>query len=174
MKPKLFIISDMFGFENADWLEKYILPLETCFGISCFDSSKLSGIESQGLETDELHSRFLQFGIAQAVDKLKTLETGKVDILAFSIGGTIAWKAALAGMDVNRLFLVSATRLRYETEKPNCPTQLFFGETDPYKPTDFWFKKMGLIPEIISEAGHEIYKNQAVIARICHQIINSD
>lgn len=170
MKRKLFIISDMYGFQNADWLEQYKSSLDTYFPTTYLDSSKLAGIECQELNTDQLHSRFVHFGISQAVDKLKTLETGKVDILAFSIGGTIAWKAALGGLDVKRLFIVSATRLRYETEKPNCTIHLFYGEKDPYNPPNSWFKKNGLKPEIILEGGHEIYKNEAVINILCERL----
>lgn len=50
-----------------------------------------------------LHAAFLQGGIATAAVKLPKSEPGHVDILAFSIGGTIAWEAVSRGMLIGHL-----------------------------------------------------------------------
>ncbi|MEL6944601.1 MAG: alpha/beta hydrolase, partial [Bacteroidota bacterium] len=69
------------------------------------------------------------------------MEQVEVSILAFSIGGTIAWKAALKGLKIKSLWAFSATRLRYEVERPNIPIQLFFGQKDEYRPSSNWFDR---------------------------------
>ena len=53
-------------------------------------------------------------GIEIAVQTLLNKEKGEIKILAFSVGGTIAWKAALKGLKVSDLVAVSSNRLRYE------------------------------------------------------------
>lgn len=170
MKPKLHILSDLFGFENSLWINKYVELLELDFHLIFYDSCKLAGIDSTNLSENELHSKFVNRGIDSAVKEFLKLENEEIDVLAFSIGGTIAWKAALNGLKINNLYVVSSTRLRYETEKPTCSIQAFFGEKDAFKPEDIWFKTLDLDVEIIRDGQHEIYKKEEVINTICNRI----
>jgi pimeloyl-ACP methyl ester carboxylesterase len=101
------------------------------------------------------------------------LEKNKIDILAFSIGGTIAWKAILKGLKVERLFAVSSTRLRYETEVPDCEIKLYFGEKDNWKPDEYWFEKHQITPEIIKNKSHQMYLEKDFIHLICDAIFKS-
>ena len=81
-------------------------------------------------------------------------------ILAFSMGGSIAWEAGLKGMDIGRLYAVSSTRLRLQTEKPACQLQLFYGSDDPFQPDASWFETLKLDPKnprevMVDETGNE-------------------
>lgn len=118
----------------------------------------------------ELHKQFLNGGINNAVDELLKLENKEVNILAFSIGGTIAWKAALKGLKINTLYAVSSTRLRYEAKRPNCIIKVIFGEKDEFKPESTWFKKFNLEAENVKNGLHEIYKEEDVINYLCERI----
>jgi hypothetical protein len=119
-----------------------------------------------------LHEQFVNGGIENAVENLLKLEKGKMDILAFSIGGTIAWKAALKGLDVKNLFAVSSTRLRYETKVPNCKIKLYFGEKDGNKPNMGWFEKHQNAYEIIEKGEHQMYLENDFASVIGEQILN--
>ena len=72
--------------------------------------------------------------------------TEPTHVLAFSTGGTIAYKAALLGLPAKSLTLVSATRIRLENEKPNCPVSLYYGGNDAFAPSQEWAEKLGLEP----------------------------
>lgn len=162
MKPKLFILSDLWGFDDASWIENYTELLKSDFQLTLYDSRKLAGIDKTNLGEKKLHSKFVNGGINRAVNKLAQLEKEEVNILAFSIGGRIAWKAALNGLKINKLYAISSTRLRYEIERPDCHIHLTFGEKDQFIPEQVWFKKLNLAPEIIKDEAHEIYKKDYI------------
>jgi len=170
MKPKLLILSDLWGFNNTIWVENYVELLKSDFQITVYDSRKLAGISETNLTEKKLHSQFINGGINTAVATLLRLEKKEVTVLAFSIGGTIAWKAALKNLKITQLFAVSSTRLRYETEKPNCSIQLIFAEKDAFTPNNDWFKKLNLESELIKNGAHEIYKNETLTTRFCNRI----
>ena len=170
MKPKLLILSDIFGFENCPWIKIYEELLESDFQLVFYDSCKLAGFERGNLTEKEIHTQFINGGINNAANELLKLENKEVNILAFSIGGTIAWKAVLKGLKTNSLYAVSSTRLRFETKKPNCIIQVIFGEKDAFKPDIDWFKRLNLEAEIIKNGHHEIYKEKDVINDLCERI----
>ena len=101
------------------------------------------------------------------------MEKKEVSVLAFSVGGTIAWRAALSGLPVDQLFAISATRLRYEAEKPNCELRLWYGALDPYQPNAEWYEKMQLSAYQWPAQGHDIYKDAKVIQAVCQQLLTS-
>ena len=102
-----------------------------------------------------------------AVQELLAQEKGLLHVLAFSIGGSIAWKASLQGLKVEQLCCVSATRLRHETQKPDCAIQLFFGKEDTYQPKKQWFESMNVAHEIFNNQGHTLYSNPKMAVPIC-------
>lgn len=108
--------------------------LQSKFEIQYYDVLELANIASDNFVESEIHNQFLNGGIDKAIQNLLQLETGKILVLGFSIGGTIAWKASLQGLKITHLLAVSSTRLRYETEVPNGIVKLYFGEKDPNKP----------------------------------------
>src|SRR5690606_412893 len=95
------------------------------------------------------------------------------NILAFSIGGTIAWKIGLKSDNLNTLVCVSSTRLRKETEKPKSLIKLYFGENDEYKPTEAWFKKMKPEYEILSNKEHQVYCETEFAKQLCEKILKT-
>ncbi|MEO8237445.1 MAG: alpha/beta hydrolase [Flavobacterium sp.] len=123
-KPRLLILSDLFGGKNPEWVNYYVEKLKSKFEIQYYDVLELGDIDTIDSGEVNIHNQFLNGGIDKAVEVLLHQEKEKVTILGFSIGGTIAWKAALKGLKVSHLIAVSSTRLRFETRfqiaKSNC------------------------------------------------------
>lgn len=157
MKPRLLIISDLFGFNSNTWIDAYVKVFEKTFEIVLYDSQELSEIENTDCSEKELHSQFVNGGLEKAVENLLSLENETAHVLAFSVGGTIAWKAGLKGLRIKKLVAVSSTRLRKETTKPNSSIELLFAEKDVSKPSIRWFQKMELNPVIINNSQHSFY-----------------
>lgn len=171
-KPKLIILSDLFGFKHSDWIGNYVDLLKSEFILTIYDSLDLAGIDITNLSKKEIHSQFINYGIENAVNKLLQLEKKKVNILAFSIGGTIAWKGALEDLKTDNLYAVSATRLRYELKKPISKIHLLYGLQDPFIPKSSWFHQMDVSTKIIKEGNHEIYKSLEFTKFLCALIIS--
>lgn len=170
MKPILIILSDISGIHPSNWIQNYVAALSSNYDIRLYDSCEIGKIDTNSINVDIRHLQFINGGIDVAVKKLIELEKNEIDILAFSIGGTIAWKAALAGLKVKNLYAVSATRLRLETAKPDCKINLFYGEKDDFKPALTWFKKIELIAKIIEKGNHTFYTNKNQSIKICKSI----
>ena len=92
--------------------------------------------------------------------------------MGFSIGGTIAWKASLKGLNVYQLITVSSTRLRFETEIPNCQIKLYFGGKDLNMPDLEWFMDLKISNQFFENEDHQLYLkgNNALV--ICNDILN--
>jgi len=174
MKSKLLILSDISGFTDCTWIKTYVDALNPYFHLTFYDSCELAGINRINVSKEEVHSQFINHGIDIAANKLKELETKEVRILAFSIGGTIAWKAGLKSLHINTLYAISSTRLRKEVKNPLCEIHLYYAEKDPFIPKDIWFESMGVEAEIIQNKQHKMYKTEAVAHRICMQIIKQN
>lgn len=172
-KPRLLILSDLFGGNNPEWIKMYSEVLESKFEIQYYDVLELANIPSDNFIESDVHDQLLKGGIDKAVENLLQLETGKIMVLGFSIGGTIAWKASLKGLDITHLFAVSSTRLRYETEAPNSIIKLYFGEKDPNKPISKWFLDLNLENEILRDNYHQLYLLENNAALICSDILKS-
>ena len=172
MRPKLLILSDMWGLTHCKWIKHYVELLDPVFSIHLYDSCALGDVRVADATEDDIHAAFLAGGVDTAVDKLLEMEPGKVDILAFSMGGSIAWKAGSKGMHIGHLYAVSSTRLRLQTEKPDCRIQLFYGKDDPFHPKPSWFEKMELGPPLMENGGHDFYTGHDVATRICSMIIS--
>jgi hypothetical protein len=172
MKQRLIILSDLWGKYNAEWVKTYEEILKPFYEIQFYDCCELGEVNTSDFSEGKLHEQFINGGIETAVDQLIHLENSKVDVLAFSIGGTIAWKSALKGLVVGNLFAVSSTRLRYELEEPNCEIRLFFGEKDSNKPNEDWFNKSRIDYEIIQGKGHNMYSEYYFTKKICEAILS--
>ena len=171
MSKRLIILSDLWGRKKSDWLTSYTKLLETHFDITYYDCCKLGGIDTSVYSEENLHSQFVQGGIDRAVEKLIELEQGEISILAFSIGGTIAWKYGLKSEKIESLICVSSTRLRKETTKPKGEIILYYGEDDLYKPGPNWFDEMKLHHEIIPAKGHFVYQDSELAERVCKKVL---
>lgn len=168
MKPRLLILSDLWGSEKIEWLSLYVNLLSVKYEVKIYSSCLLAGIPKVSISEEERHLFFVDGGIDNAVNELLKLEKEKVTILAFSIGGAIGWKAILKGLRVVELVAVSSTRLRYEVEKVLCKTKLYYGELDEFKPSEIWFKKMsGIRVQVIPGKAHDVYKEIETMKNVC-------
>ncbi len=79
----------------------------------------------------------------------------------------------MKNLEVSNLFAVSSTRLRYETESPNCELKLYFGEKDPNKPDSQWYLDLNLEYEIIKDSNHQLYLRENNVSLICSDILKS-
>ncbi|MRX66645.1 hypothetical protein SAMN06265349_102553 [Flavobacterium resistens] len=170
IKPRLLLLSDLFG-GNPEWIEYYIQILEPKFEIQYYDVLQLADIDSSNLLETDIHNQFLNGGIEKAVDNLLASEKSEVAVLAFSIGGTIAWKASLKGLKITKLIAISSTRLRFETEVPNCETKLYFGEQDLNSPSSEWFSKLKIEKHILENQKHQLYLDEKNVILICSNLL---
>ncbi|MGQ7945502.1 alpha/beta hydrolase [Flavobacterium sp. WC2509] len=169
-KPRLIILSDLWGKEKSGWVSDYEL-LKDKFEIQYYDCCELGEIDKTNYSEENLHNQFINSGIEKAVENLLKKEKNPIYILAFSIGGTIAWKATLKGLKVRSLFAVSSTRLRFENEVPNCEIKLYFGENDNNAPNENWFENYSINFEILKNKEHHFYTEKEFSNSICIEIL---
>lgn len=169
IKPRLLLLSDLFG-GNPEWIEYYIQILESKFDVHYYDVLTLAEIDFSEDEK-EIHNQFLNGGIEKAVDNLLASEKNEVAVLAFSIGGTIAWKASLKGLKTTKLIAISSTRLRFETEIPNCEIKLYFGDQDLNSPNNEWFSKLKIEKHILENQKHQLYLDKKNVFLICSNLL---
>lgn len=162
----------MWGWTKSEWIKSYISLLDPYFNIKLYDSGLLANVDYSYDTEKQIHTQFIGGGIDLAVKSIINAETEKVNVLAFSIGGTIAWKAGMNGLEIGNLFIVSSTRIRYEIQKPNCEIRLYFGEYDSFKPDDRWFREMKLNFVDLKSGQHNIYENEKIAHRICSDMLN--
>ena len=138
------------------------------FDVRVYDSRALAGIDPRLTEQDEIHRRFVDGGIERAAVAL-TAREGDGDppyVLAFSIGGAVAWRAVAAGLPCRYFVAVSATRLRKETLPLLVPGLLIYGEQDAFRPNDEWpARPTNFTSKIIPKVGHECYRSPEFAAR---------
>jgi len=165
----LIILSDLWGARKSGWLVNFQNNLENKYRVKFYDVCSLGEIDLSDFQEEKLHRQFVDFGIQKAVQNILELEKKPKIYLGSSVGGVILWKAGLEGLPIKKLIAISSTRLRKESEKPNCPLELFFGENDVYKPDDSWFTRMKINAHFIQEGDHDIYKDQFFVSQILHQ-----
>jgi len=153
------------------WITSYLGYLQQYYNIVFYDIQQLSNIDLTIQSKENLHAAFVESGIDTAVAHLLKKEKTPSHYLAFSTGGTIAWKAALKGLPMKSLYTASATRIRMENLKPNCPTTLLFGGNDSFKPNDEWAAKVDADIEIAQNFGHECYTDEKIIGKICQDLL---
>jgi len=171
LKPTLLLISDILGNDQSQYLLTFESLLQSVFSVAKIDACYLGEIvNSNHIETN--HSAFVNDGgLSKAAKNLNAVYHDVDYIVGFSIGGTIAWQACLKKLNPKLLVCVSATRLRYEIEKPKCKTRLYFGNNDIYKPDHNW--SLSHQVEIkIREGGHDIYKDDSFIETISEYLKN--
>ena len=169
---KLIILSDLLGNRKTNWVNAYIDLLKHKFQIQFYDCFKLAEIDTELTDKDTIHQQFIEGGIEKAVEKLLQKEKDEISIIiGFSIGGLIAWKAILSGLNACYVCAISSTRLRYETRKPTVLIDLFFAENDPYKPDEKWFEFMQLDKVIFKKENHEFYMKQEFANEISRKIV---
>ena len=170
MKKKLLILSDIKGLYDAKWMNSYQVFLSDIFEVSIIDIHTLAGIDGKELTNEDLHVEFINGGIDHAVNQLISQKTEATVLVGFSIGGLIAWRSCLEGLQVESLILISSTRVRYETQKPDCKLFLIYGENDKFKPYHEWFADHELNYMMINNQGHEFYRKKEFIHLVVEKI----
>jgi len=168
---RLIILSDLWGLEHACWMSYYTEFLNDFYEIVCYDCCDLGRIDKTVAKQEELHLQFISGGCDTSVDSLLQKEQGGVDVIGFSIGGYIAWKASFAGLKIRQLFAISSTRLRYEIRKPSIAVELFYGEKDIYKPPNSWFQLLDIEKHVYADEEHLCYQKREIAADICARIV---
>ena len=166
IKPRLLLLSDIWGATNCEWIQHYIAILNPHFDIQFYDVCKLAEIDSKSFAIENRHKQFLEGGIGRAVNNLLAKETAVCAVLGFSIGGLIAWKAVSFGLQCSALFAISSTRLRYESVKPNVKLKLFYGSLDAFMPDSTWFEQMELQPFLYQNELHEMYRKKELLLKL--------
>lgn len=173
MAEKLIVISDMWGAKKGLWITSYFGYLQPFFDITFYDSQQLANLDLLVNSEKNLHDAFVEGGLDTAVAHLMKKEKEPCHYLAFSMGGSIAWKAALKGLPMKSLYAVSATRLRMEEEKPEVPTTLIYGDMDVNRPSIEWSTKLGLHRQDINKFGHELYTDDQIIKKVSLDLFES-
>ncbi len=171
MAEKLVVISDMWGVKKGLWITSYLGYLQQYYDIVFYDAQQLANLDLTIKSEENLHNAFVEGGIDTAVAHLMKKETAASHYLAFSTGGTIAWKAALKGLPMKSLYTVSATRVRLENLKPDCKTTLVYGENDRFRPEQAWSEKLDLEMEVVPNFGHECYTDEKIIGKVCKDLL---
>lgn len=174
MKKRLVILSDLYGKGKSDWLIYYTDILQDFFDITYYDCCKLAQIDTSDNSQEKLHEQFVNGGISKALEQLTKLEQEPINILAFSIGGTIAWKYGIETNNTKTLTCISSTRLRKEIYKPNGKLNLYFGENDEFKPSDKWFKNMQVELNLCLGQNHDMYRHKEIAKQLCFKILNQE
>jgi len=174
MAERLVVLSDMWGAKKGLWITSYLGYLQQHFDIVFYDCQQLADINLIVETEKNIHNEFVkEGGIDVAVAHLLKKEEGQEpsSYLAFSMGGTIAWKAALKGIPMKSLYAVSPTRLRLETEKIACKHTLVYGANDDFKPTPVWADKLKTAMEIVPNFGHELYSDEKMIKKVSKDLL---
>ncbi|MCP4977869.1 MAG: hypothetical protein GY931_17105 [Maribacter sp.] len=172
MAEKLVVVSDMWGAKKGLWITSYLGYLQQYFDITYYNIQQLANIEVNVNSEKNLHAAFINGGIDTAVAHLIKREKEPCHYLAFSTGGTIAWKANLLGLPMKSLYVVSATRIRMENKKPNIPITLVYGEKETRIPPKEWFNRLEIDKEIIPNFGHGLYADEKIIKKICIDLLS--
>lgn len=171
MKNRLIILSDLWGKEKSGWVENYAKHLKHHFEIKYYDCCELGEVDKSTYTQEALHKQFVNGGIERAVQKLIEKESREVNILSFSVGGSIAWKYGLKSNKLLSLCCVSSTRLRHEVIKPKGEIYLYYGAKDRYRPQQEWFDGMLLDGHLFENENHELYKNHMLARQISQDIL---
>ncbi|WP_420602735.1 hypothetical protein [Flagellimonas sp.] len=171
MAEKLIVISDMWGVKKGLWITSYFGYLQQYYNITFYDCQQLGNIDVPVSTEENIHKAFVEGGIDTAVAHLLKKEKDPCHYLAFSTGGTIAWKAALKGLPTKSLTAISPTRIRLEKEKPGTPLSLIFGERDEFRPDAEWEKQVGADLNVVPSFGHQLYSDEKIIAQVCMDLL---
>ncbi len=171
MAEKLVVLSDMWGMKKGLWITSYFGYLQQYYNIQFYDVQQLANLDIPVLTEENIHKAFVEGGIDMAVAHLLKRETTPSHVLAFSMGGTIAWKAGLQGLPMKSLTAISPTRVRFEDARPDCVIDLTYGECDKFKPGLKWANQLGVALKVVPNFGHELYSDEKIIADVCMDLL---
>ena len=173
MTEKLVVLSDMWGAKKGLWIASYFGYLQQYYDIVFYDSQQLGGVDVPLNTEENVHQAFLDGGIDTAVAQLLRKETQAAHYLAFGIGGSIGYRAALAGLPMKSLMAISAVDIQAEGQRPNVPLKLIFGAQDAKRPSAQWTAEVGVQLELAPHFGHGLYTDEKIISDICLELLES-
>ncbi|MDO6490345.1 MULTISPECIES: hypothetical protein [unclassified Cellulophaga] len=168
---RLVVLSDMWGPKKGMWITSYLAYLQQYYEIEYYDIQQLANVDLLKQTEKNIHTAFVEGGIDTAVSHLLKKETKPAHYLAFSMGGSIAWKANLKGLPMKSLYAVSATRVRKEVERVDGDVKMLFGSKDLYRPSTKWSETIGVELEVVENFGHEMYSDSQVIQKVCLDLL---
>lgn len=171
MAEKLVVLSDMWGAKKGLWITSYFGYLQQYYNIDFYDCQQLGDIDVPISSEENIHQAFLNGGIERAVANLLKKETEPAHYLAFSTGGTIAYKAGIQGLPMKSLTAISATRIRFEEQRPCTELNLIYGECDAFKPSLEWAQQVGVDLNIVPNFGHDMYSDEKIISEVCLNLL---
>lgn len=163
---RLVVLSDMWGPKKGMWITSYLAYLQQYYEIEYYDIQQLANVDLLKQTEKNIHTAFVEGGIDTAVSHLLKKETKPAHYLAFSMGGSIAWKANLKGLPMKSLYAVSATRVRKEVERVDGDVKMLFGSKDLYRPSAKWSETIGVDLEVVDSYGHEMYSDSEIIRKV--------
>lgn len=163
---RLVVLSDMWGPKKGMWITSYLAYLQQYYEIEYYDIQQLANVDLLKQTEKNIHTAFVEGGIDTAVSHLLKKETKPAHYLAFSMGGSIAWKANLKGLPMKSLYAVSATRVRKEVERVDGDVKMLFGSKDLYRPSAKWSETIGVDLEVVDNYGHEMYSDSEIIKKV--------
>ena len=153
---RLLVVSDIHGFPGT---------FAELFGVGCLEHRglQLAGLSGRpDLSGDSLHDHlFSKDGVQQAVRELLEIDGRTCVGIGFSAGGTALWTAVKQGLELEALICVSSTRLRFETSPLNMPNMVFWGEADPYRPSESWNDTLPVYWKTYPGKPHDFYRIDA-------------
>ncbi|MEL6944602.1 MAG: hypothetical protein AAFO82_18230 [Bacteroidota bacterium] len=60
MKPKLLLLSDLWGREKGDWIKDYLEILQPYFDCQYYDCCELGTVDKHPYEQEHLHHQFVR------------------------------------------------------------------------------------------------------------------
>lgn len=174
MKSRLILLSDLWGQGQSHWWEQYSAALAPHFEMQWYDCCELANLQLTPYEQNYLHQQFVNGGIERAVIELLQREIeqpGPKQILSFSVGGVIAWRAIQAGLAVEHFYAISATRLRYERGMLPVSGHLWYGDKDTFRPKQEWLDRQKLQCHILPDTDHDCYTEPSVIKLITEILV---
>ncbi len=162
----------MWGAEKSAWLNNFQHALLSHYKIKFYDATKLGQLDPNRYGDEKsLHQAYIETGIDHGIQNLIRIEKEPQIYIACSIGGIMAWKAALEGLPIKKLIAISSTRLREESKSPNCDFQLFYGKDDSNKPSANWLNTFAKDKHEIINGDHDIYTDKEQVPYIIKSLL---
>ena len=173
MAERLVILSDLWGAKRGLWITSYLGYLQQYFDIVYYDTSQLAYLEVAKPSTEAFREAYKEGGLQRAVRSLLAREKSPAHYLAFCAGGTVAWNAAKEGLEMLSLYAISPMHLHRETEMPDCPVRLLYGEYMENRPSREWAASVGASMEIQPRFGREMYSDEKIIQKVCRDLLDA-
>jgi hypothetical protein len=171
MAERLVILSDLWGPRKGLWITSYLGYLQQYFDITYYDTSQLADLDLSHPTAETLTNAFKDEGSKRAVKSLLSKEVQPAHYLTFCAGGTVVWNAIKEGLPAKSLYAISPMDLHRETDGPNCPSKLLYGEYMENKPSAKWATHTGTTIEVVPRFGREMYSDEKVIQKVCQELL---